>query len=188
MSPRLGDSTVEVFKIAWPRRREDAKCSEKPRSEKGGNPLQVIDESRELFTSRFVIGRPEDCRRMDGCYNELGKRGAYKLTALFGDSEVLSKQSLCCGRAKANHDPRFEKLDFSFQPGPARVDLLSVGLFVYAALSAGPPFEMLHNVGDVYLATVEPAVASAESSSFPAGPTKGRPDRSSSFPVTTQDE
>jgi len=53
---------------------------------------------------------------------------------------------------------------------------------VNAALAARLPLEVLDDVRDVDLASLDPRVLEALSKSFPAGPTKGLPWRSSWSP------
>ena len=104
-----------------------------------------------------------------------------KDSPLSSDTEIFSQQSVGGGRPQAHDHRRMSHFDFCFQPGTASPDLGIASLFVNASLPSfgRNPIEMLDYIGDINLSTVDSCPSKASSRIRPAGPTKGRPARSS---------
>ena len=86
-------------------------------------------------------------------------------------------------RAERDERVRLDQLDLALEPVQAGGGLLLRRRLVDAALAAQLELEVLDGIGDVDLSSrAMPSSASARSNSWPAGPTKGRPCRSSWSP------
>ena len=101
------------------------------------------------------------------------------LPARLGDLDVLAGQRARRGGAERDDEPGLDQVQFEIEPPAAMFDLVAVRLLVDAALAARLEFEMLHGIGDVDALAVDAGLGTAWSNIWPAGPTKGRPVRSS---------
>lgn len=77
---------------------------------------------------------------------------------------------------------RLDPRELGIEPGDARADLLEVGLLVEPSLPSHHELEVLDNVREVDLITNETSLLDRALERAPAGPTKGRPARSSRSP------
>ena len=111
----------------------------------------------------------------------LGQRVAAPAQGRDGDD--LAEQRTRRGGAERDDERRADQRQLLLQPPAAGGDLAAIGLVVDAPLAAPHELEMLDRVGDVGArARSTPASASARSKICPAGPTNGRPARSSWSP------
>jgi hypothetical protein len=120
-----------------------------------GQFFQVGDEVCHFATTRFVIGRTKNGRRMHGGHDMRTERGLEEFAATLGDSESATEQSLCRGRAKADDDFGFQQRDFGVEPWPASGNFGAIWFLVNAAFAARFPFEMLNSIGDVNFGAVQ---------------------------------
>src|SRR4051812_40661226 len=92
---------------------------------------------------------------MDRRRDELRQLGGDELPVLRADTKASTEQSLSRRGAKAHEDLRSDQLELGFEPGKARADLSRVGLLVQTALTARHPFEVLDDVADVSLLSLD---------------------------------
>ncbi len=78
-----------------------------------------------------------------------------QFSASFRHFERTTQQALRGRRTQANDDFRLDNGDFGFQPRPARKNFHLVRLSVNSPFAARLPFEVLHRVGDIDLATID---------------------------------
>src|ERR1700760_4400587 len=78
------------------------------------------------------------------------------LSAMFCQPKLRSEESLRGGRAEANNELRTNSSNLCFQPRTASCDFHRVWLLVQPNLSPRLPFEMLHSIGDVDFAPIDP--------------------------------
>src|SRR6185369_6057643 len=120
--------------------------------------LQIVDEAMHLFPAGLLVGGAKYRGGMNGRHYELCKRRLNQLTSLPGYAEVFSEQSLSCHSSKTDDKLRLDHCDLGLEPWLASCDLRLIWLFVNAAFSAGFPFEMLDDICNVGLATVDPSL------------------------------
>src|SRR6185369_10145212 len=76
-------------------------------------------------------------------------------SAIDAHAEFRTDERLRCGGTEADDDARFDDADLGVEPGTAGGDLRAVRLFVNPALAAWLPLEVLHDVRDVDLRTID---------------------------------
>ena len=82
-------------------------------------------------------------------------RGKY-FSAVFCQSKLCSEETLGGGCAETDNQLRMNGGNLSFQPWAAGCYFQRVWLLVQPNLSARLPFEVLHSIGDVDLAPIDP--------------------------------
>ena|ERR1700739_5131451 len=110
-------------------------------------------------------------RRQDvGC-----EMAFHENSTLASDPKILTQQSLRRARSKANQHFRPHNLQLSIKPRTARFDFRLTRLLVDAALAAlsCDPLEMLNDVGDEHIGTVDPNFDQCLVKQFPRRPNKG---------------
>src|SRR5215471_5334000 len=93
---------------------------------------------------------------MDSGQHNRGERGLKKLATTLCHAERSPEERLRRGRAQTDHGPWFHKRKLDIEPGPARRDVLRPRFLVDPPLPAWLPVEVLHHVGDVDIAAVNP--------------------------------
>src|SRR5205807_1158039 len=93
---------------------------------------------------------------MHGSHYVRSNLGMHPLPPMLGYAKVTAQQALGRGRAQEHHNLRLDYADFRLQPGSASIDLHCIGLFVNPALAPRLPFEMLDDVGHIYIFAVYP--------------------------------
>ena len=149
-------------------------------------PTPVLPQSRDLRrrarASRPARRRPREGRRTGGASRAHVPRAAFhRLAPLLRDPERLPEQRLRRGGAEGHEHLRLHERQLTVEPLPTGVDVLPPGLLVNPARAATrrAPAEVLDRVVTYTVERSMPACSSIWSSSPPAGPTNGRPARSS---------
>src|SRR5438874_7930141 len=92
---------------------------------------------------------------MHGGQSLLGKPGRNDLAALNADLEIATQESLRRRGPEANENLRFDQLDFFLQPRQTGSDFASRRLLVHPPLAFRFPFEMLDDIGDISVGSID---------------------------------
>jgi hypothetical protein len=108
--------------------------------------------------------------------HDVGRERAFQENStLARDPKILTQERLCCARSKANQHFRPHNLQLSIKPRTAGFDFRLARLLVDAALAAlsCDPLEMLNNIGDEHLRTVDSNFDQCFVEQFSGRPNKG---------------
>jgi hypothetical protein len=156
----------------------------KPAPQAARRLTQVARQPPEIRLSSVAVRYPQARRRVDGDVGADALRREERLPALVADGDAAPEHRTRRRHTQADQGRRPDEPQLLLEPGVARLHFLLARTLVNAPFSSRVrlPFEMLDRVRDVDPSAVEPARARAWSSRRPAGPTNGRPARSSSCP------
>src|SRR5208337_821043 len=118
------------------------------------NLAQILDELPHLFVTGFVVRRSQNGGWMYGGHYTWCKSRLDELTSVLRHTKIASQKRLCCRRSKAHNHLGANGRDFRIKPGPASGNFGGVGLFMDPSFSARLPFEMLYDIRNVDLLTI----------------------------------
>ena len=126
-----------------------------------------------------LLGLSNDCGRVSGDKNRPAKFAVETFAPLLCNAHDSSQDGLSGGYSQADDHFRANDFNFRFQPRFTRYHLPYQWFLVHPSFSPLDPFEMLDGIGDIHVLARDIGISSALSSILPAGPTNGRPCRSS---------
>ena len=135
---------------------------------------QLRDETPQLALACRRVGLAQQRRGMDRRHDMRGERRGNEFAAPPGDAEVAAEQGLRGGGAETDDDVGREHGDLRLEPGMTGLDLARPRLAVEPPLAALHPFEVLHRVGDIDEAAIDPGRGQGTVEQPPGGTDEGQ--------------
>src|SRR5690349_2465626 len=109
--------------------------------------------------ARFVVGRPQDGRGMNGRHYVRRERRFDELAAWFGDAKLWTEKWLGGRSAERDDHLGFDQRELGLEPGTTSGNLSRIRFLVNAAFATRLPFEMFDDVGDVGLFAIDAGIS-----------------------------
>ena len=118
---------------------------------------EIADETGHRSGTGRMTSGAKDCRRVDRDKDEGCEVRVDGVAMIPCHSHVTAEQRLGCRRPEQNEDLRPDERELRLDPRQAGSDLLAIRALVEPPLASGrrPPFEVLDDVGDEDLLTVD---------------------------------
>lgn len=136
--------------------------------------LKVNYEGFVLLMAEFVIGSAQDGRRVDCRRNVWRPFMGCECSTLLGQPIPRAEQRLGRGCAEAHNDLWLDECYLGFKPLTAGADLGRIRLLVYPAFASFFKLEMLDDVRDVDLVSLNASFDQCSIEHLPRRPHKGK--------------
>ncbi len=142
-------------------------------------PCRYRQKNFAFALPRLALGDAQDCGGINRRDHGSAPGGGLSLATQLGQAKFPAEQSLGRSGVQSDNHARRDDGDFALQPLMTRSDLPRIGLVMNPAPARGSHLKCLTALVIYTSAHGTCAAAKAWSNKSPAGPTKGRPSRSS---------